>query len=302
MPLPYYAQIAVDILAGTAAGLNVTFVGHPFDTMKVKMQMFPGEYDGFLSCAKSIIKNDGIMEFYRGVSSPIVGQIIFRSILFGSQNWYKRLMSENGQKPLTTLQMYMSGAIAWGIGTVAECPIDVVKCQLQVQRNLVARGGKVQYQNTLDALIQIIKMRGIKGLYQGVGAHLMRNVPGGFMHIGTYEYLRSKYMEKHGVSIAQVPLWYSMIAGAIGGVLFWAPFFPFDCVKNVIQSQNIDPEKRDYKGYVATWKKLYREGGINRFYAGFSPCMVRAVPANAVLLVTASESHRILKKNFEKLF
>lgn len=294
--LPFSIQFVIDILSGTMAGINATLVGYPLDTMKVKMQMFPEEYEGLMSCARSIFRNDGPSEFYRGVSSPLVGQMLFRSVLFFSQNETKRQVTKDGKIKISALQMYEAGAIAWGIGALVECPIDVIKCQLQVQKNLVSRGGKVKYLGTGDAFLKILRMRGVNGIYQGFGAHLMRNIPAGACHLGTYDLLKHNYASKYGINPKDVPLWFSMVAGAIGGLMYWAPFYPLDCVKNVIQSQNPDPEKRQYKGYVETWAKLYKEGGLKRFYSGFTPCLVRAIPVNAVMLVTASESNYLLRQ------
>ena len=36
-------------------------------------------------------------------------------------------------------------------------------------------------------------------------------------------------------------------------------------------------------------QKLYAEGGIGRFYKGFTPCIARAAPANAAMLFTVDK-------------
>ncbi len=36
-------------------------------------------------------------------------------------------------------------------------------------------------------------------------------------------------------------------------------------------------------------QKLYAEGGVPRFYKGFTPCLLRAVPANGVMLLTVDK-------------
>lgn len=41
------------------------------------------------------------------------------------------------------------------------------------------------------------------------------------------------------------------------------------------------------------FKKLWAEGGVERFSRGFSACIYRSVPANAVLLTTASRVKEI---------
>lgn len=43
-----YKKIGVDIFSGTIAGINVTFVGHPFETLKVRLQTQPqGKIESF---------------------------------------------------------------------------------------------------------------------------------------------------------------------------------------------------------------------------------------------------------------
>ena len=37
------------------------------------------------------------------------------------------------------------------------------------------------------------------------------------------------------------------------------------------------------------WQRLWEEGGIGRFYKGFTPCLLRAVPANGIMLLTVDK-------------
>ena len=55
-------KMAIDIFAGTIAGINVTLVGHPFDTLKVRLQTQPQInpiYNGLIDCFKKTIKWGG---------------------------------------------------------------------------------------------------------------------------------------------------------------------------------------------------------------------------------------------------
>ena len=36
-------------------------------------------------------------------------------------------------------------------------------------------------------------------------------------------------------------------------------------------------------------QRLWEEGGIARFYKGFTPCLLRAVPANGIMLLTVDK-------------
>lgn len=41
-------------------------------------------------------------------------------------------------------------------------------------------------------------------------------------------------------------------------------------------------------------QKLYAEGGVGRFYKGFTPCILRAFPANGVMLLTVDKVTNML--------
>jgi len=180
--------------------------------------------------------------------------------------------------------------MGWGWGTLVECPIDFLKTQLQIQiiKSKIDPTFVPEYKGLGDVLKKVMKNNGIKGIYQGFVPHLIRNVPAGAMHIGTFEYVRLKSSEYEKVAVKDLPIKYSILGGALGGLLYWGPIFPVDVVKSSIQADSIEKSNKKYKGVVDTIKKLYAEGGIKRFYKGFSPCILRAVPANSVLLLTAS--------------
>ena len=51
-----------DVVAGTCGGIAVTLVGHPFDTVKVRLQTQPSDkpiYNGVVDCVKKTIKVRG---------------------------------------------------------------------------------------------------------------------------------------------------------------------------------------------------------------------------------------------------
>ena len=59
-------------LSGGFGGMSLVAVGHPLDTIKVRLQT-SSQYSGMLDCAKQTIAQDGIKGLYRGMSAPLVG-------------------------------------------------------------------------------------------------------------------------------------------------------------------------------------------------------------------------------------
>lgn len=289
-----YQQSIVDIIAGTIAGINVTLVGHPFDTLKVRLQTQPIDkpiYSGVVDCFQKTIKWEGVSGLYKGVSSPLVGQMFFRANLFLAYGQAKSYFSDNGKKKLNTLDYFKAGGIAWGFGAICECPIDFFKTQMQIQiiKSKTIKDYVPDYSSTKDCFTKIIRNNGYSASFQGFLPHLMRNLPAGACHLGVFEYMREYFANKRKCQVKELPISEILLSGATGGWCYWFFWYPLDVIKSASQSDNPDKTKRKYKGIVDIVNTLYsKEGGYKRFYKGFLPCMMRAIPANAVLLLSSS--------------
>jgi len=286
-------KLCVDIIAGTIAGINVTLVGHPFDTLKVRLQTQPHDkpiYDGLVDCFKKTLKWEGIGGLYKGVSSPLIGQMFFRANLFLAYFQAKRTLTANNTKKLTTFNMYIAGGIAWGWGAICECPIDFLKTQLQIQiiKSKTVKDFKPEYTGFGDLASKVWKINGIRSFYQGFPIHLMRNIPAGALHLGSFEQYRVYSAKRLNCEVKELPIIYSLIGGGIGGILYWVPIYPVDAIKGVMQADSPYKDKKKFNGILQAANYMYSEGGIKRFYKGFTPCLLRAIPANSVLLLSSS--------------
>jgi solute carrier family 25 carnitine/acylcarnitine transporter 20/29 len=68
---PSYAGLK-SFLSGGFGGMSLVFVGHPLDTIKVRLQT-SDQYSGMLDCARKTIAKDGPMGLYRGIVAPLIG-------------------------------------------------------------------------------------------------------------------------------------------------------------------------------------------------------------------------------------
>ena len=76
------------------------------------------------------------------------------------------------------------------------------------------------------------------------------------------------------------------VAGGTAGFMYWVLFYPLDVLKSAMQTDALVPSERRYRGIANAASSLWAEGGVARFYKGVTPCLLRAVPANAVMLIT----------------
>ena len=70
---------AKDVFAGTCGGIAICLVGHPFDTLKVRLQTQPSNqplYSGLLDCFTKTLKWEGVGGLYRGVGRYVPVHLI----------------------------------------------------------------------------------------------------------------------------------------------------------------------------------------------------------------------------------
>lgn len=183
-----------DITAGTVGGISICLVGHPFDTLKVRLQTQPtgseAIYKGLGDCFKQTVKEEGIGGLYKGVGSPLVGQMFFRACMFLSYGQSVHLIQSylTDKRPMETKWYFLAGAMTGFVSAFIESPIDFFKSQVQVEVIRTKKTGQAaRYRNVFHCASTIVKERGIKGAYQGFSGTLARNVPASASFFGIYE-------------------------------------------------------------------------------------------------------------------
>lgn len=75
-------ELLFTAVCGVLFGAANTIVGHPFDTIKTKMQAQNDcmARNTILSIVKETYAHDGLKGFYKGWCPPLIGSMLFRSI------------------------------------------------------------------------------------------------------------------------------------------------------------------------------------------------------------------------------
>lgn len=287
-------KFAKDVFAGTCGGITVTLLGHPFDTVKVLLQTQSSKnpvYSGAVDAASKVIKAEGVKGLYRGVTSPLAGQMFFRATLFFS---YARAKEFVGVSPDDPLSYAKAGALAWFAGTFFESPIDLYKSQWQCQ--LIKAKADPKYVSPYKSVVDVVKeswrCSGIRGPYQAFHATMARNLPAGAVYFGVFENTKNAFAKTNAdgkPTNAQI-----IMSGGIGGLFYWSLFYPIDVIKSALMTDAVDPAKRKFKGFTDAATKIYTSGGVRAFYRGLFPCLLRASPANAGMLFTVDYVRRLI--------
>ncbi|KAK4217175.1 carrier YMC1, mitochondrial [Rhypophila decipiens] len=273
-------------VAGVFSGIAKLSVGHPFDTIKVRLQTSPpSKFTGPLQCVTQTLRNEGIFGLYKGATPPLVGWMFMDSVMLGSLTVYRRLVHEKLFNPSIPLPSYghgIAGICAGATVSFIAAPVEHIKARLQIQ--YAANKAERLYKGPIDALAKIYKFHGVKGVYHGLGATLLFR---GFFFCwwGSYDVF-SRWMREHTqMSAPAINFW----AGGLSAQIFWLTSYPSDVVKQRIMTDPLGGGLNDGVRRFPRWKDaavaVYKEGGWRGYWRGFLPCFLRAFPANAMALL-----------------
>jgi len=111
---------------------------------------------------------------------------------------------------------------------------------------------------------------------------------------GFYELCRDG-LTAPGKTVSDLSMTRMFISGGVAGVAYWALTYPTDVIKSSLQSDELEHSQRKYHGILDCARKLYHdEGGWRRFFRGFTPCLLRAIPANATMLIVLEKSRQFV--------
>ncbi|KAI7880242.1 mitochondrial carrier [Lichtheimia hyalospora FSU 10163] len=274
--------LAKDLIAGTVGGWAQVVVGHPFDTLKVRMQTQPSPpiYRNAMDCFRALVKQDGPKGLYRGVTSPLAGVGFCNAVVFMSNGYFRRMFQWGDEtKELSLIEIGMAGGLAGTVMAFFNCPIELLKVKLQVQdpAGVIGPTGKLEpaYKGVLDCGIRTARAQGIQGLYRGLGVTLLRDSPSYVSYFITYEGLKRimqalKKDPKEELSTVEL-----LMAGGLAGFGAWIPAYPQDVIKSRYQNDT------RYTSARHAFRSVLREAGAKAFVQGLGPTMARAFPANA---------------------
>ncbi|KAK0719729.1 carrier protein YMC2 [Lasiosphaeris hirsuta] len=300
-PAPVSHKTYKGFVAGVFSGVAKLCVGHPFDTIKVRLQTNPN-FTGPWQCVTQTIRNEGIRGLYKGASPPLVGWMFMDSIALGSLNVYRRLLRDNlfnppwhplhdSTRPLPSHGHGLAGIMAGATVSFVAAPVEHIKARLQIQ--YAAKKTERLYKGPLDCLAKIYRHHGVAGVYHGLGATLLFR-SSFFFWWGSYDLFSRLLREETSLGAAAINFW----AGGLSAQVFWIVSYPSDVVKQRIMTDPLGGGLNDGVRRFPRWKDaavaVYKEGGAKGFWRGFLPCFLRAFPANAMALVAFEAGMRSL--------
>jgi len=263
-----------NLLSGGFGGMCTVVVGHPFDTVKVRLQTQPAAaplYSGAWDCTRQTIAREGVRALYKGMLAPLGASAPVFALSFMGFGLGKKLQQSHPDEAVSPAQLAAAGCLSGLMTTVIMAPAERAKCLLQVQ---AASSGPAKYAGLTDVVRQLYREGGLKSIFRGTAATAARDVPASAAYFASYELIQ-RWLQ--GGDRTQLSVSSTLFAGGMAGIFNWLVAIPMDVVKSRLQAA---PEGQ-YKGAIDVLGQLMKNEGALALYKGCVPILLRSFPANA---------------------
>jgi len=175
----YWAWFAGNLASGGAAGATSLLFVYSLDYARTRLandnksskKGGSRQFNGLVDVYVKTVKSDGIQGLYRGFAISCVGIIVYRGLYFGLYDSIKPILPDNLRDNFGA-NFLLGWSITIGAG-LASYPIDTIR-----RRMMMTSGEAVKYSSSLQAFNQIVAKEGVKSMFKGAGANILRAVAG----------------------------------------------------------------------------------------------------------------------------
>ncbi|WVQ86165.1 hypothetical protein IAT38_008333 [Cryptococcus sp. DSM 104549] len=178
------------ITAGAVTGCIGAALGSPLFLVKARMQAYSPQlpvgaqhyYRNSFDALRTILKSDGVLGLWRGVSTAILRTAMGSSVQLPSYNLSKQyLVDLGGMSPNSFWTFLLASSVSGVCVCIAMQPADTALTRMYNQNTVKDPiTGKVRgalYTNPFDCLWKTFRAEGLAGWYKGTTAHFLRITP-----------------------------------------------------------------------------------------------------------------------------
>jgi len=258
-----------NLIMGGTAGIIGACCTYPLDMVKTRLQNQKSGsqrmYKGAIHCFMTILKSEGVLGLYRGLPAQLVGITPEKAIKL-TMNDLLRYSFTDDKGNIKLIHEGLSGAMAGACQVVVTTPYELVKVRLQTQ-GISGHARKSAF--------TIMNELGLRGMFTGLGATLLRDVPFSAIYFTTYGRLKKAVKDEKGhISTSNL-----FGCGVLAGALAASSVTPADVIKTRLQSGS-----GNYKGIVDCFSQIISNEGPKALFKGLVPRILIISPLFGITL------------------
>ena len=268
-------------LLGSIAGAFGAFMVYPIDLVKTRMQNQragrPGQllYKNSIDCFQKVIRNEGFRGLYSGVLPQLVGVAPEKAIKLTVNDLVRGKFTDVKTGAIPVNAEILAGGSAGACQVIFTNPLEIVKIRLQIQGEAMKAAVREGEDFTKRSALWIVRNLGLKGLYKGASACLLRDVPFSAIYFPTYSHLKKDLFGESPTK--KLGILQLLTSGAIAGMPAAYLTTPCDVIKTRLQ---VEARKGDttYNNIADCARKVMREEGFKAFWKGGPARVIRSSP------------------------
>jgi len=272
---------------GGLASAGAACITHPLDLLKVHLQTTGGEKGGIVTRTTGIVRSQGVLALYNGLSASLLRQLTYSTTRFAIYEVAKQRIAPNGESIAFPKRVAMA-AFAGFVGGIIGTPGDMVNVRMQNDIKLAPEKRR-NYKHAIDGVLRVTREEGFRKLFNGADWASSRAVLVTVGQLCFYDVVKEKLLATGSFDDdTKTHLLSSVTAGAVATTLTQ----PLDVCKT--RAMNAKPG--EFKGAFDLIRFTARQGPL-AFYKGYLPAFVRLAPQTVLTFIFLEQ----LKKNFGRV-
>lgn len=259
---------------GGVASAGAACITHPLDLLKVHLQT---QQEGKLSIIQStigIIRKQGILALYSGLSASLLRQFTYSLTRFGAYEAGKQAIEQSGPMPFYQKLLLAGGAGA--AGGIVGTPGDLINVRMQNDVKLPPKLRR-NYKHAIDGVIRVIQEEGVKRLFSGCTTATGRAILMTMGQLSFYDQIKMTLLAtNHFQDNPTTHVISSVSAGAIATTMTQ----PLD----VLKTRAMNAKVGEYKNFAHLFLHTAKLGPL-AFFKGYVPAFIRLAPQTVLTFV-----------------
>ncbi|XP_004588577.2 mitochondrial glutamate carrier 2 [Ochotona princeps] len=277
-------SLTAKLINGGVAGLVGVTCVFPIDLAKTRLQNQHGKdsYKGMIDCLVKTARAEGFLGMYRGAAVNLSLVTPEKAIKLAANDFLRQQLLGDGTQQNLKLEM-LAGCGAGLCQVVVTCPMELLKVQLQDAGRLAghqespasmppssgcyAHGSATAHECPSATRIarELLRTQGLAGLYRGLGATLLRDVPFSIIYFPLFANLNSLGFDELA---GKASFAHSFVSGCVAGSVAAVTVTPLDVLKTRIQTLKKGQGEAVYSGVIDCARKLWTQEGPSAFLKG----------------------------------
>nr|XP_020636187.1 mitochondrial glutamate carrier 1-like isoform X1 [Pogona vitticeps]XP_020636188.1 mitochondrial glutamate carrier 1-like isoform X1 [Pogona vitticeps]XP_020636189.1 mitochondrial glutamate carrier 1-like isoform X2 [Pogona vitticeps] len=289
-------SLPAKLINGGAAGIIGVTCVFPIDLVKTRLQnQRSGQqvYKNMLDCLVKTLRSEGCFGMYRGAAVNLTLVTPEKAIKLAANDYFRHLLTKEGTALSLSKEM-MAGCGAGICQVIVTTPMEMLKIQLQDAGRLASpqlkskivcspsgcklvavtpvltrayNVGPQTFPERVSATkiaAELLHTQGIRGLYKGLGATLLRDVPFSIIYFPLFAHLNRAEQD---FTEERASFFRSFLAGCIAGSVAAVSVSPCDVIKTRLQSMG-KGRNENYNGITDCARQVWLQEGPSAFLKG----------------------------------